>query len=66
LPGAVYSCETRALTLRWKHRLKVFDNRVLSEIFGPKRDKIRGEWRKLNNEELYDLYCPPNIIRAIE
>lgn len=52
--------------MRWKHRLKVFDNRVLSEIFGPKRDKIRGEWRKLNNEELYDLYCPPNIIRAIE
>jgi hypothetical protein len=45
----------------------VFENRVLSEIiFGPKRDEVKGEWRKLRNEELSDLYCSPNIVRVIK
>jgi len=44
----------------------VFENRVLRGIFGPKRDEVTGEWRKLNNEELNDLYCSPNVVRIIE
>jgi hypothetical protein len=44
----------------------VFENRVLRRIFGPKRDEVTGEWRKLHNEELHDLYCSPNIIRIIK
>ena len=54
------------MTLREEHRLKVFENRVLRGIFGPKRDGVTGEWRKLNNEELNDLYCSPNILRVIK
>ena len=46
--------------------LRVFDNRVFRRLFGPKRDKVTGEWRKLHNEELNDLYSSPNIIRAIK
>ena len=46
--------------------MRVFDNRVLRRIFGPKRDEVRGEWRKLHNEELNDLYCSPNIVRVIK
>jgi hypothetical protein len=46
-------------TLRVEHRLRVFDNRVLREIFGPELDKVTGEWRKLHNEELHDWYFPP-------
>jgi hypothetical protein len=49
-------CETCSLTLRGEHRLRVFENRVLRRIFGPKRGEVIGEWRKLFNEELYDLY----------
>jgi hypothetical protein len=53
-------------TLREKHRLRVFQNRVLKRIFGPKRDEVTGEWRKLHNEELRDLYSSPSIIRMIK
>jgi hypothetical protein len=52
----LYGCETWSLTLREEPRLRVFENRVLRRIFGPKRDEVMGEWRKLHNEELRDLY----------
>jgi hypothetical protein len=51
------------LTLREKHRLRVFENRVLRRIFGPKRDGVTGGWRKLRNEEHHNLYSSPSIIR---
>jgi hypothetical protein len=53
---ALYGCETWSLTLREEHRLRVFENRVLRRIIGPKKDEVTGEWRKLHNEELRDLY----------
>ena len=52
--------------MREEHRLRVFENRVLRRIFGPKRDGETGEWRKLHNEELNDLYSSPNIVRVIK
>ena len=52
--------------MREEHRLRVFENRVLRRIFGAKRDGVTGEWRKLHNEELNDLYCSPNIVRVIK
>ena len=52
------------LTLREERRLRVFENRVLRKVFGPKRDEVTGEWRKLHNEELNDLYSLPNIVRV--
>jgi hypothetical protein len=55
-----------SLILREEHSLRVFENRVLRRIFGPKRDKVTGDWRKLNNEELHNLYSSPNIIRMIK
>jgi hypothetical protein len=55
LPVVLYGCETWSLTVREEHRLRVFDNRVLRRIFGPKRDEVTGEWRKLHNEELHIL-----------
>jgi hypothetical protein len=57
----LYGCETWSLTLKEKHRLRVFENRVLGRIFGPKRDEVTGGWRKLHNEELHSLYSSPNI-----
>jgi hypothetical protein len=56
------SCLFWSHTLREKHRLRVFENRVLRRIFGPKRDEVTDEWRKLHNEELHDLYSSPSII----
>jgi hypothetical protein len=52
--------------LRQEIRLRGFENRVLRRVFGPKRDEVTGEWRKLHNEELNDLYCSPNIVRVIK
>jgi hypothetical protein len=52
--------------LREEHSLRVFESRVLRRIFGPKRDGVTGEWRKLHNEELNDLYSSPNIVRVIK
>jgi hypothetical protein len=66
LPVVLYGCETWSLTLREEHRLRVFENRVLRRIFGPKRNEVPGEWRKLHNEELRDLYSSPSIIRIIK
>jgi hypothetical protein len=65
LPVVLYGCETWYLTLRENNRLRVFENRVLRRIFGPKRDEVTGEWRKLHNEELHILYSFQNIIRLI-
>jgi hypothetical protein len=59
----VYGCEIWSLTVREEHKLRVFENRVLRRIFGPKRDGVTGGWRKLHNEELHDLYSSPSIIR---
>jgi hypothetical protein len=66
LPVVLYGCETWSLTLREEHRLRVFENRVLRGIFGPKRDEIRGELRKLHNGEFHSLYSSPDIIRQIK
>jgi hypothetical protein len=66
LPVGFYGCETWCLALREEHRLRVFENRVLRRIFGPKRDEVTGEWRKFHSEELHILYSSPNIIRQIK
>ena len=66
LPVVLYGCETLSLTLREEHRLRVFENMVLRGLFGSKRDGVTGEWRKLHNEELSDLYSSPNIVRVIK
>jgi len=65
-PLVLYGCETWSLTLREEHRLRVFENRVLRRIFGPRRDEVTGEWKKLHNEELNDLYFSPIIVRVIK
>jgi hypothetical protein len=62
----LYGCETWSLTLREEHSLRVFENRVLRRIFGPKRDEVTGEWRKLHSEELHNLYLSPDIIRQVK
>jgi len=66
LPVVVYGCETWSLTLREERKLIVFEDRVLRRIFGPMRDEVPEEWRKLHNEELDDLYSTPNIVWAIK
>jgi hypothetical protein len=65
LPVVLYGCETWSLTLREEHSLKVFENRVLRRISGPKREE-KESWRKLHNDELHRLYSSPNIVRVIK
>jgi hypothetical protein len=65
LPVVLYWCETWSLTLREEHRLMVFENMVM-RIFGPKTDDVTGDWRRLHNEEFYDLYLSPNIIQVVK
>jgi len=65
LPLVLYGCGTWSLIFREQRRLRVFENRALRGIFGPKRDNVTVEWKKLHNEELYELYCSPNIVRVI-
>ena len=66
LPVVLYGCENWSLILREERGLRVFENRVLRRMFGPKRDEVTVEWRKLHNEELNDLYCSPNNVRVIK
>jgi hypothetical protein len=66
LPVVLYGCETWSLTVREEYKLRVLENRVLSRIFGPKRDGVTGGWRKLHNEELDNLYSSPCKIRIIK
>ena len=66
LPVVLFGCETWSLTLREERKLRVFENRVLRKIFGPRRDEVTGECRRLHNEELNDLYSSPNIVRVIK
>ena len=61
----LYGYETWSLTLREECRLRVFENTILRRIFGSKRDE-NGAWRRLHNEELYNLYCSVNIVRVIK
>jgi hypothetical protein len=65
LPVVLYGSETWPLTLREEHRLRVFENRVLKRIFGPKRDEVTGEWRKLHSEELHIICASPNIANEV-
>ena len=66
LPVVLYGCEAWSLTMREKRKLRVFENMVLRRIFGPRRDEVMGEWRRLHNEELSDLYSSPNIVQVIK
>ena len=66
LPMVLYGCETWSLTLREECRLRVFENSVLRRVFGPKRDGVTGEWRKLHKEELRDLYSLPNMVWVVK
>ena len=64
MPIVIYGYETWSRSLGKEHRLRVFENRVLRRIFGPKIDEVTGEWRKLHNGKFNDLYCSPNIVRV--
>ena len=66
LPVVLYGCETWSLVLREERRLRVSENRVLRRVFVPNRDEVTGEWRKLYNEQLSDLYYLPNIVRVVK
>jgi hypothetical protein len=60
LPVVLFGWETLSLTLREEHKLRVFENRVLRRIFGPRKDEVMGDWRKLNNEKFHNLYSFSN------
>jgi hypothetical protein len=62
----LYGCENWSLILREESKLRVSENRVLRRIFGPKRNEVTGEWRKLHHEELNNLYSSPNMVRVIK
>ena len=66
LPVVLYGCETWSLTLREESKLRVYENMVLRRIYGPRRDEVTGEWRRLHNKEPNDLYSSPNIVRVIK
>ena len=66
MPVVLYGCKTWSLTLREERKLRVSENMVLRGIFEPRRDEVTGEWRRLHNEELNDLYSSPNIVRVIK
>jgi hypothetical protein len=66
LPVVLYGYETWSLTLREERRLWLFENMVLRRIFGPKRDEVKREWRKIHNEELNDLQTSPSTVRVIK
>ena len=66
LPVVLYGCEAWSLTLREEMKLRVYENMVLRRIFGPRRDEVTGECRRLHNEELNDLYSSPNTVRVIK
>ena len=66
LPVVLYGCEAWSLTAREERKLRVFENMVLRRIFGPRKDEVTGEWRRLHNEELNGLYPSPNIVRVIK
>ena len=66
LPVVLYGCETWSLILREECRPRVFENRVLRRVFGPKRDEVTVEWRKLRTEELSDFYSLPNIVWMVK
>jgi hypothetical protein len=66
LPVVLYGCETWSLAVKEEHKLRVFENRALRRIFGPKRNGVTGGWRKLHNKELHNLHSSPSIIRIIK
>ena len=66
MPVVLYGCGTWSLMLRQERKLGVFESMVIRRIFGPRRDEVKGEWRRLHNEELNDLYSSPNIVRVIK
>ena len=66
LPVVLYGCDTWSLTMREETKLRAFENMVLRRIFGPRRDEVTGEWRRVHNEELNELYSSPNIVRVIK
>jgi len=66
LPVVLFGCETWSLTLQEERKLRVFENTVLRKIFGPSREEVIREWRRLHDEELNDLYSSPNTVRVIK
>jgi hypothetical protein len=66
LPAVLYGCDIWSVTLREGQRLRLFENRVLRTIFGPKREEVAGSWRRLHNVEFHNLHASPNVIRVIK